>query len=316
MAKKYQSSLGEQKIFQNSTFVQHEDIKNHITIIPELEALIPPLSQDELEQLEANLLKNGCRESLLVWPTTENVVSPESTSTLPSYVLIDGHNRFKICQKNKIDFSIHLVSFKTMEEVREFMIDNQLGRRNLTNEQASYLRGMKYLNLKQNKGKYVRDEQNAQNEQYGDSEQIIDLENQNAQNEHSEKNKTTAEILGEKFNVGQATIRRDAEFAQGLEMLEPSLKTAVLAGKTSLTKNKIQQLGKKAVQENKIVSESEVDELIGDEKIAITKTPKKSEQLIEQLSKQIEKLRSSKNKKSDTCKKIIDLATQLSLVEE
>ena len=132
MAKKYQSSLGEQKIFQNSTFVQHEDIKNHITIIPDLEALIPPLSQDELEQLEANLLKNGCRESLLVWPTTEDVVSPESTSPLPSYVLIDGHNRFKICQKNKIDFSIHLVSFKAMEEVREFMIDNQLGRRNLT----------------------------------------------------------------------------------------------------------------------------------------------------------------------------------------
>lgn len=316
MAKKYQSSLGEQKIFQNSTFVQHEDIKNHITIIPELEALIPPLSQDELEQLEANLLKNGCRESLLVWPTTENIVSPENTSTLPSYVLIDGHNRFKICQKNKIDFSIHLVSFKTMEEVREFMIDNQLGRRNLTLEQASYLRGMKYLNLKQNRGKYGRDEHNAQNEQYGDSEQIIDLENHNAQNEHYEKNKTTAEILGEKFNVGQATIRRDAEFAQGLEMLEPSLKTAVLAGKTSLTKNKIQQLGKKAVQENKIVSESEVNELIGDEKIIIAKMPKKSEQLIEQLSKQIDKLRSSKNKKSDTCKKIIDLATQLSLEEE
>ena len=316
MAKKYQSSLGEQKIFQNSTFVQHQDIKNHITIIPKLEALIPPLSQDELEQLETNLLKNGCRESLLVWPTTDDVVSPESTSTLPSYILIDGHNRFKICQKNNIDFSIHLVSFKTMEEVREFMIDNQLGRRNLTNEQASYLRGMKYINLKQSKGKYVRDEQNAQNEHYSDSEQMIDLENQNAQNEHFEKNKTTAEILGEKFNVGQATIRRDAEFAQGLEMLEPSLKTAVLAGKTSLTKNKIQQLGKKAGQENKIVSESEVDELIGDEKTVITKTPKKSEQLIEQLSKQIEKLRSSKNKKSDTCKKIIDLATQLSLVED
>lgn len=316
MAKKYQSSLGEQKIFQNSTFVQHEDIKNHITIIPELEALIPPLSQDELVQLEANLLKNGCRESLLVWPTTENVVSPESTSTLPTYVLIDGHNRFKICQKNKIDFSIHLVSFKVMEEVREFMIDNQLGRRNLTNEQASYLRGMKYLNLKQNRGKYGRDEHTAHFEQYGDLEQIIDLENHNAQNEHFDKKKTTAELLGEKFNVGQATIRRDAEFAQGLEMLEPSLKTAVLAGKTSLTKNKIQQLGKKAVHETKIANESEVDKLIGDEKTAITKTPKKSEQLIEQLSKQIEKLRGSKNKKSDTCKKIIDLATQLSLVED
>lgn len=70
------------------------------------------------------------------------------------------------------------------------------------------------------------------------------------------------------------------------------------------------------MQESKIVTENEVDELIGDEKISIAKTPKKSEQLIEQLSKQIEKLRSSKNKKSDTCKKIIDLATQLNLLEE
>ncbi|WP_394993577.1 hypothetical protein [Emticicia sp.] len=316
MAKKYQSSLGEQKIFQNSTFVQHEDIKNHISIIPELEALIPPLNQDEFEQLEANLLKNGCRESLLVWPTTDNVVASESTSTLPSYVLIDGHNRFKICQKNRIDFSIHLISFKTMEDVREFMIDNQLGRRNLTLEQASYLRGMKYINLKQNKGKYGRDEHNAENEHYGNYEQIIDFESHNAHFEHYDKKKTTAEFLGEKYNVGQATIRRDAEFAQGLEMLEPSLKTAVLAGKTNLTKNKIQQLGKKTVQKTKIANESDVDELIDNKKLVIAKTPNKSDQLIEQLSKQIEKLRGSKNKKSDTCKKIIDLATQLSLVEE
>lgn len=308
MAKKYQSSLSEQKIFQHSTFVQHEDIKNNITIIPELEALIPPLNFDEAEQLEANLIKNGCREALLIWATTESLVNPLTEKSTPCYVLVDGHNRFRICQKNKIDFQIHLVSYKNMEEVREFMIDNQIGRRNLTPEQASYLRGMKYLNLKQNKGQYDRIEHNAQSEHYADS----DSENHNAQNEHYDKKKKTAEVLGEKFNVGQATIRRDAEFAQGLEMLEPSLKTAVLAGQTNLTKSKIQQLSKKNNINEKVSTEQEVEELLDETTIASkTNAKPKTEQLIEQLSKLIEKLRNPKTKKMDTCKKIIELATKI-----
>lgn len=308
MAKKYQSSLSEQKIFQHSTFVQHEDIKNNITVIPELEALIPPLNFDEAEQLEANLIKNGCREALLIWTTTKSTVNPLTEDSTLTYVLVDGHNRFRICKKNKIDFQIHLVSYKNMEEVREFMIDNQIGRRNLTPEQASYLRGMKYLNLKQNKGQYDRLEYSAQNEHYADS----DSENHNAQNEHYDKKKKTAEVLGEKFNVGQATIRRDAEFAQGLEMLEPSLKTAVLAGQTNLTKSKIQQLSKKNNINEKVSTEQEVEELL-DESIIASKTmvKPKTEQLIEQLSKLIDKLKNPKNKKSDTCKKIIELATKI-----
>jgi hypothetical protein len=307
MAKKYQSSLSEQKIFQHSTFVQHEDIKNNITVIPELESLIPPLNPDEAKQLEVNLIRNGCREALLVWTTTQNIVNPLSQSITPVYVLVDGHNRFRICQKNKIDFQIHLVSYKNMQEVREFMIDNQIGRRNLTPEQASYLRGMKYLNLKQNKGQYDRIEHSAQNEHYAET----DSENHNAQNEHYDKKKKTAELLGEKFNVGQATIRRDAEFAQGLEMLEPSLKTAVLAGQTKLSKSKIQQLSKKDNIDTKIQSEEEVEGLlvIGEEQREIEKP--ETEKLIEQLSKLLEKLKSPKNKKEDTCKKIIEVATKL-----
>lgn len=56
--------------------------------------LIPPLSDDEYKQLEDNILRYGCREPLCVWNNT----------------IIDGHNRYAICSKNNIPFSIQEIS--------------------------------------------------------------------------------------------------------------------------------------------------------------------------------------------------------------
>ena len=41
---------------------------HHIQIDSEFQALIPPLSAEERAQLEANLLADGCRDPLVVWP--------------------------------------------------------------------------------------------------------------------------------------------------------------------------------------------------------------------------------------------------------
>jgi len=118
MAKKYKSSLAEQTIFQHSAFVQHEEIKKNLTVLPALESLIPPLNDEEKTQLEANLIKEGCREALLVWPTTESIIYPDTASIKPVYILIDGHNRYRICKKNNLDFPIHFVSYTTMDEAK------------------------------------------------------------------------------------------------------------------------------------------------------------------------------------------------------
>lgn len=316
MAKKYQSSLGEQKVFQHSTFVQHEEVKRNITIIPELESLIPPLLGDEFTQLEANILKDGCREALLVWPTTEQVIDPSKPdSTKQMFVLIDGHNRYKICSKNNIDFTIHLVNYKTLEEIRGFMIDNQLGRRNLGSEQISYLRGMKYIHLKQDKGKYSRDEHIAQNDTYG----MGTDENHKAQNDtygSRDKKVNTAELLAAEFNVGQATIKRDAEFAEGLEKLTPNFKTQVLSGKLKINKKHIQQLSKTDLSENKIDSVKELEQALGLEsknnsvqKSMVNNNPE--ELIIGEINTLVKKLKDVDRRK-EVCEEIIRLVNQLS----
>jgi hypothetical protein len=317
MAKKYQSSLGEQKVFQHSTFVQHEEIKKNITIITELESLIPPLLDDELAQLEANIIKDGCREALLVWPTIEQILEPidKSDSTKPIFVLIDGHNRYKICTKNNIDFTIHLVNYKTLEEIRGFMIDNQLGRRNLGTEQMSYLRGMKYIHLKQDKGKYSREEHIAQNDTYaigGGNEHIA----QNDTYGSKDKKVNTAELLATQFNVGQATIKRDAEFAEGLEKLTPNFKTQVLSGKSKINKKYIQQLSKKEISENKIDSTEELEQVLGSystdvEKQKTITNNSPEELIIEEINSLVKKLKNVDTRK-ELCEEIIRLIKRLS----
>lgn len=300
MAKKYQSSLGEKTIFQNSSLLQHEEVKRHITVIPELEALIPPLSDDEKSQLEANIIKEGCRESLLVWPTTEKVLNASSASATPVYILVDGHNRYRICRQHNIDFSIHFVRYESLDDVKAFMIDNQLGRRNLSAEQASYLRGLKYLNLRQAKGKYDRIEHKDQNDPYGSEI----------------KKTTTAEQLAAEFSVGQATIKRDAEYAQGLEMLSPVLKSAVLSGKSKVSKQVIQQLAKKNTIKEKLGSVEEIDQYLQEtpktNKVttAKTKAADQEDALLAKINQLLTELKGSPVR-NELCEQIISLVSQL-----
>jgi N6-adenosine-specific RNA methylase IME4/ParB-like chromosome segregation protein Spo0J len=86
-----------------------------ITIDAEFRALIPPLAEDERAQLEQNIRADGCRDPLVLW----------------NGVLIDGHNRFEICQTHGWAFKTVAQSFPTREDVKIWIIRNQFGRRNL-----------------------------------------------------------------------------------------------------------------------------------------------------------------------------------------
>ena len=105
-----------------------------IRVDPEFQALIPPLQPDEYKQLEENILKDGIRDALIVWPQANG-----------DDILIDGHNRWEISASHAgIRFDIKRKEFKDREEAKTWIILNQFGRRNL----SAYDRSILALKLK------------------------------------------------------------------------------------------------------------------------------------------------------------------------
>lgn len=95
-----------------------------VQINEELKAYIDPLTPDEYAALEQSLLAEGCRDALVLWGD----------------VLVDGHNRYEICRKHSIEFrTVQNPSFKSMDDVRLWMIDNHLGRRSVSDYQRGVL---------------------------------------------------------------------------------------------------------------------------------------------------------------------------------
>jgi hypothetical protein len=95
-----------------------------ITVNEELRKYIDPLTDSERAMLERSLLAEGCRDALVLWGD----------------ILIDGYNRFEICQKHGIEFkTIQNSRFETIEQVMLWMIDNQLSRRSVTDFQRGML---------------------------------------------------------------------------------------------------------------------------------------------------------------------------------
>ncbi|WP_435357687.1 hypothetical protein [Emticicia sp. SJ17W-69] len=239
-----------------SMYSQDEKIKKELIVLEILKKFIPPLAPDERTQLEQNILQFGCKDPLIVWETKKGIIEP--TSATPNelcYVLVDGHNRHEICQKFNLDFRINLIEIPSLEQAQDFMIDHQLGRRNLSIEQMAYLRGMKYLALKQERenldltrdktGKFkTENNRSGHFDHHGDNEDSESIETRSGQSDHHGKKEKLSEQLAKEFNVGEKTIRRDADFAKGIELLPTDIKNQVLQGKSSLKKTDIIEVGK------------------------------------------------------------------------
>ena len=96
----------------------------NITVSPELKAYIDPLTPDEYAALERSILAEGCRDALVLWGET----------------LVDGHNRYGICQKHGLPFqTVQNTRFQSMDDVHLWMIDQHLGRRSVSDFQRGVL---------------------------------------------------------------------------------------------------------------------------------------------------------------------------------
>jgi hypothetical protein len=181
----------------------------------EFKFLIPDLSQEESDQLEKNILKDGCIDPIVIWAGHDTI--------------LDGHNRYRICTKNDIDFKIHPLDFASREDAVNWIISNQLGRRNLTKSQISYLRGKRY-NTKKNP---------AHRPEKGD------------QSDHQK----TSDKIAQESKVGSATVRRDAKFAKAVDCLKKDagedFGKKLLSEDIKLPKTDVIKLAEKPVDEKR-----------------------------------------------------------------
>ena len=85
-------------------------------VLPEMAELLPPLSEEQLDALETDLMKNGCYTSIIV---NEDLV------------VIDGHNRKSLCDKHGLPYQMLVFAFDDLLEAKQWALDTQKGRRNL-----------------------------------------------------------------------------------------------------------------------------------------------------------------------------------------
>ena len=82
----------------------------------ELQTLLPPLSDAEYKGLEADILEHGCLSPLVTW----------------GEYIVDGHNRYAICQDHTITFDTVELEFDSLDDAKFWAWSHQEHRRNLT----------------------------------------------------------------------------------------------------------------------------------------------------------------------------------------
>lgn len=193
------------------------DMQVPFRINTEFQNKIPPISDEEFKQLRENILTAGeVYEPLVVW----------------NGILVDGHNRWKVIQEGKnIKWRIREEHFPDKWAAFEWMYKNQLGRRNLTDEQRTYMIGKMYEARKQSFGNHA---------DRGDDGKYLKRQND------ALGGKTSIQIAKE-IGVGQKTVERAEKFAKGVDALRevsPEAADMVLNGKAKVTKADIQEIGK------------------------------------------------------------------------
>lgn len=105
----------------SSDIVPHAGVT--LSVDDDFRSLIPPLTDDEYSRLERSIIAEGVRDPIITWHGT----------------IVDGHNRYRICQEHGIAFKTAEIVFGSKDAAKIWIIENQFGRRNLNSYQKSVL---------------------------------------------------------------------------------------------------------------------------------------------------------------------------------
>lgn len=143
------------------------------------------LNDTEYSNLEQSIIKDGCRESIILWNNT----------------IIDGHNRYEICKKHHIEYKTITKQFDNLTQVLKWVDTNQLSRRNLTDEQRTILLGRISKTFKVDKQENLKIGPKGQNVSSGINQQ------------------TAAKELG----VSTKTLQRSEDYLEATEIIEKNV---------------------------------------------------------------------------------------------
>ena len=195
---------------------------NALKVDPEFQGKIPPLTFEELNQLEANILRDGrIINPIIVWEG----------------LIVDGHNRFIIAKKHpEIPYTVHETEFANRYEAIIWICKNQLGRRNLTPEQKKYLIGKQYEAEKCSNG--------------GDRKSAV--AKSGCQIGNLIPTSKTCQKVAKENGVGMRTVFRAEEFAKGVDAAEeavPGTRQKVLSGEVKPTAAEIASVARAPPEE-------------------------------------------------------------------
>ena len=178
----------------------------NLNINEELRDLLDILTEDETKELEASVLKEGIRDAIVVWKE-ENAI-------------LDGHNRYRLAQKHGLQFATKELSFQNIDEAKDWMIRNQLGRRNLTRDKFTYYVG-----------------------------QLYNARSAAAAAAGKAATKKVSSEIAKQVGTSERSVRRAGGFATGVDKLGAVLgkieKNKALSGESELSKAEIEKIGTK-----------------------------------------------------------------------
>ncbi len=185
----------------------------------EFSTQIPPLTDEEFEQLEENILSDG------------RIISPIITW---NGFIVDGHNRYRILQAHpEIPYQTIEMEFPDRYAVLAWICHNQLGRRNLTEEQKKYLIGKQYNSEKASHGAADGFRGNQFTEVVSPPKGDLP------------KSNPTWRKVAEENHVGKKYVYNAGRYADGVDAadeIDPGIRQDILSGKIAPTAKDVSEV--------------------------------------------------------------------------
>lgn len=201
-----------------------------LRIDEEFKTVLPPLSDEEFQQLEENILREGIINPIITWDG----------------IIVDGHNRYAVAQKHpEVTFVTKEMKFSNRYEVIDWIITHQRGQRNLTDAQWTDLVGL----LKEVRSLSHGGNRGNQYTKSGNS-QILRVGKQESRRHSS----PTSEQIGKEFGIAARTVDDAYAFHKGIEAIkaeDPETANDILTGKLSVTKKEVIDIRKAEPEELK-----------------------------------------------------------------